>query len=210
MVHRLIGRELRNRGQHAISICRQHDDVFWHRAHIVFGRVRDEIDRIRPTAIFSQARVIEIELPCFRVHHDIFKHSTKALGRRKNFRFGFGRKPYHFGVTAAFEIEDRSVRPAMLIVADQCPRSIRAERRLARTRKSKENRSIAIRADIGRAMHRHNALYRQQIIEDAENRLLHLTGISCAADQDQFLTKIDCNHRLAAAAVARRVGAEAR
>ena len=58
-------------------------------------------------------------------------------------------------------------------------------------------------------MHRHNTLYRQQIIEDAEHRLLHFARISGAANQDQLFGKVDRNHRLAAATMARRVRAEA-
>ena len=40
---------------------------------------------------------------------------------------------------------------------------------------------------------------RQQIVEDAEHRLLHLAGICGAADQDQLLGEVDRDHRLAAA-----------
>ena len=59
-------------------------------------------------------------------------------------------------------------------------------------------------------MHRHDALRRQEEVEQAEHRLLHFAGISGAADQDQLLFQIDRDHRLAAAAVTRRIGAEAR
>ena len=59
-------------------------------------------------------------------------------------------------------------------------------------------------------MHWHDALRRKQEIEEAEHRLLHLAGISGAADQDDLLLKVDRDHRLAPAAVTRRVRFEAR
>jgi len=58
-------------------------------------------------------------------------------------------------------------------------------------------------------MHRHHPGRRQQVVEDAEHRLLHLAGISGAADQDQLLGQVDRDHRLRAGAVTGRIGAEA-
>ena len=57
-------------------------------------------------------------------------------------------------------------------------------------------------------MHRHDALGWQQIIENAEHRLLHFTSISRAADENQFLTEIDSDDRFAAAAMAFRISPE--
>ena len=58
-------------------------------------------------------------------------------------------------------------------------------------RQAEEDRGVAVGADIGRAVHRHDALRRQQEVEQAEHRLLHLAGIFGAADQDQLLLEID-------------------
>ncbi len=74
----------------------------------------------------------------------------------------------------------------MLVVADQGPRSIGAQCRLARARQAEEDRCVALGTDIRAAMHRHDALRRQQVIEDAEHRFLHLAGVFGAADQDQL------------------------
>src|SRR3546814_6827212 len=52
----------------------------------------------------------------------------------------------------------------------------------------------------------------EQIVQDAEHRLLHLAGILRAADQDQLLGEVDRDHRFAARAMLRseerRVGKE--
>ena len=68
---------------------------------------------------------------------------------------------------------------------------------------------MAISTDIGRAMHRHHTLHRQQVIENAEHRLLHFARIGSAADQDQLLGEVYRNHRLAVAAMALGIRAEA-
>ena len=58
-------------------------------------------------------------------------------------------------------------------------------------------------------MHGHHALHRQQIIEDAENRLLHFTRICSATDQNELFGEVHSNDSLAAATMTRRVCAEA-
>ena len=57
-------------------------------------------------------------------------------------------------------------------------------------------------------MHRHHAGRRQQIVEHAEHRFLHFPGIARAADQDQLFGEVDRDHRFAAAAMPRGIGAE--
>jgi hypothetical protein len=98
----------------------------------------------------------------------------------------------------------------MLVIADQRARGIGRKRRLAGAGQAEEDRGAPVPADIGRAMHRHHALGRQQVVQHAEHRFLHLAGISGAADQDQLLRHADRDHRLAAAAVPLGIGAEAR
>ena len=210
MIHRLFRGQPRDRRQHAIGVGGQEDDILGHRPQILFRRVRDEVDRVGTPAIFGQRIIVQVDLARFLVDHDILQHRAEALGGGENLRLGLGRQVDHLGIAAALEIEDRRVRPAMLVIADQRARRIGRQRRLARARQAEEDRRVAVRADIGRTMHRHHALDRQQIVEDAEHRLLHLARISGATDQDQLLGEVDRHHRLAAAAMAGRVGLEGR
>ncbi len=98
----------------------------------------------------------------------------------------------------------------MLVVADQGAAGVGRERGLAGAREAEEDRGVAVRADIGRAVHRHHAGRRQDVVEDREDRLLHLAGIFGAADQDQFLGEVDADHRFRTDAVLGRIGLEAR
>ena len=98
----------------------------------------------------------------------------------------------------------------MLVVADQRARRIGRQRRLAGARQAEEHRRVAGRPDIGRAVHRHHALLRQQVVERGEHRLLHLAGIGGAADQHDHAGEVDGDHRLAQRAVAGRIGPKRR
>ena len=173
-----------------------------------FRRIGNKGKRISAARIFSQRIIIKIKLAGDRIHDNIFEHRAEALGGGKNFRLGFFRQIDHFGVTAAFKIEHAIFRPAMLIIADQFAIGVGRQCGFAGARQAEENRAIAIRPDIDRTMHRHDALGRQSIIEHGKHRFLGLTGIRCAANQNHFLVKIDRNHGLGAAAVARRIGFE--
>ena len=209
VVHRLFGRQPRDRRQHAISVGGEEDDILRDRPQILLRCIRDEVDRVGTAAIFGEAVVIQVDGAGFLVHHDIFQHRAEPLGGGEDFRFGLGRQVDHLGIAAALEIEDRRVRPAMFVVTDQRAAGVRRQRGLAGATEAEEHRRIAVRADIGRTMHRHHTLGRQQIVEDAEHALLHFAGIGGAADQDQLFGQVDRDHRFAAAAMARGIGAEA-
>ena len=143
------------------------------------------------------------------VHDDVFHHRAEALGSGVDFRLGLGRQADHLGVAAALEVEDRGVGPAVLVVADQRAAGVGRQRRLAGARQAEEHRRVAFRPDVGGAMHGHDAGRRQQIIEQAEDGLLHLAAVARAADEDELVGEGHRDHRLAAAAVARGIGAEA-
>ena len=209
VIHRLFGRQPRNRRQHAIGVGGQEDDILRDRPQILLRRVGDEIDGVGTTAVFGETVVIQVDGAGILVHHDIFQHRAEPLGGGEDFRFGLGRQVDHLGIAAAFEVEDGRVRPAMFIVTDQRAAGVGRQRRFAGAAEAEEDRRIAVRADICRTMHRHHALGRQQIVEDAEHALLHLAGIGGAADQDQLFGQVDRDHRFAAAAMARGIGAEA-
>ena len=169
MIHRLIGRQLRDRRKDAVSVSGEHDDVPGHAAHVLVGRIGDEVDRIGAAAILGEAGVVEIELASDIVHHHILEHGAEPLRGRENLGLGVFGQADHLGVAAAFEIEDRGIGPAMLVVADQDAAGVGAERRLAGARQAEEHRGRTVVAHVRRAVHRHHALWREQIIEEAEH-----------------------------------------
>ncbi len=76
----------------------------------------------------------------------------------------------------------------------------------------KNSAAVAVGADVGRAVHRHDVLGRQIEVERGEHRLLHLAGVGRAADQHDLTGEIDRHHGVGAlaAAVTLGVGAERR
>ena len=58
-------------------------------------------------------------------------------------------------------------------------------------------------------MHRHDALFGQQVVQEGEDRLLVLARVFGAADEDHLAVKVHRDHGLAAAVVLGRIGLEA-
>ncbi len=99
----------------------------------------------------------------------------------------------------------------MLVIADERARGIGRERGLAGPREAEEHGRVhrVALGMVGRAMHRHDALFRQQVVEQGEDRFLVLARIFGAAHKDQLAVEVHRDHRLAAAVVPLGVGAEA-
>ena len=163
--------------------------------------IGDEVERIAGAGVLGQAVIVDIGHPAHRVEHDILQHRAKAGDRRVDLGLGGRRQVDHLGVAAALEIEDARRAPAMLVIADEGARGIGRERRLAGAGEAEEDRAVALRADIGRAMHRQDVARRQHEVEIAEHRFLDLAGVSRAADQHKAAGEIDQDEGLRADAV---------
>src|SRR3989442_14324786 len=81
----------------------------------------------------------------------------------------------------------------MFVIADQPAFRIRRKCGLAGARKPKEEGAVASWGGphVRRAAHRKDALSRQEIIEDREDRLLQLTGVAAATDENRALREVD-------------------
>ena len=96
----------------------------------------------------------------------------------------------------------------MFVIAHQGARRVRRQGCLASAGQAEKDRALAILADIGRAMHRHDPLGRQKVIYDGEDGFLHLARIRGAANQDDLAGEIDGDHGLRGAAMPLRIGGE--
>ena len=151
---------------------------------------------------------VEVDGPGGGVEHHVLEHRPEHLGGRVDLRLGVGAKPDHLGVAPALEVEHAAVAPAVLVVADELAGRIGGQRRLARAREPEEDRRVARRADVGRAVHRHDALGGQEIVERGEDGLLHLARVPGAADQHQLLAEVEDDEGAGAGAVPRGIGLE--
>ena len=131
VIHRLRRCETRNGGQNTECIAGQHDDVLGVAAKRCLGRVRDVVQRIRAAHVRSQAIVLEIQLFGFWVIDHVLDHCAELRCGFVDFRFGLWAKVDSFGVATALKVERATIRPAMLVIADQRARRISGKRRFA-------------------------------------------------------------------------------
>ena len=177
-------------------------------AHARYHRVLDEIHRIGSARIFGEAVVIVIG-NTGGIQHQIFQHRAEADGA-PDLRLIHVRQLDALGITAAFEIENSTVAPAMLVVADQPALRIGGKRGLASAGEAEKQRRDAICPDVGRAVHGKNAALGQQKIHHAKNGFLHLSGIMRAADEHQPPAEVDQYEYFGFGSIALRIGQKCR
>src|SRR5438445_12320515 len=144
--------------------------------------ILDEVDGIGGPGVFGLAVVVVVGDARLGIEGYVLEYAAEAQGVPDLGLVLFGELDA-FGVASALEVEDAVGAPAVFVVADEIAGRIGGERGFSGSGKSEEQGAHAIVADIGRAVHREHMALRQQEIHDAENRLLHLAGIGCAADQ---------------------------
>ena len=153
VIHGLCGRQFGYRRQHTKCITSQKDDVFRLTASAGLGGIRYLRNRIRRAGIFCQRTIIQINSAGRFIQHHILQNRTEGACGLENLRLLLCRQFDHFGVATPLEIKDAVLTPAMLVIADQGPRCISRQRRLAGTGQTEEHRCAAIVPDVGRGMH---------------------------------------------------------
>ena len=89
----------------------------------------------------------------------------------------------------------------MFVVADEAATRVGAERGLAGAAQAEEERRVAVRPLVRRAVHGHHALLGEVVVHHGEHRLLELAGIACAADQNHPLLEVQHDEGVALRAV---------
>ena len=187
VVLRLLGRELRDRGQHAEGVRREEDHVLRVRAHGRHHRVRHEVERVGDAGVLGARRAVVVGDAGHRVDHHVLDHAAEADGV-PDLRLALLAQVDALGVAAALEVEDAAVRPAVLVVADQAALRVGAERGLAGAGEAEEDghvRRIVLR-HVGRAVHREHADLGEVVVHGVEDRLLDLARVPGADDEHQL------------------------
>ena len=208
VVHRLVRGEPRDRRQDAERVGGEEHDVLGMPARAGRKMVRDVVDRIAGAGVLGDLVRVEVHRAGRRIQHHVLEHGAEHLAGGVDLGLGVGPEPDDLRVAAALEVEDAAIAPAVLVVADEPAGRIGGERRLAGAREPEEDRGIARRADVGGAVHRQDALRRQQIVEHREDRLLHLARVPGPADQHQLLGEVEHDEGAGPGAVARGIGLE--
>ncbi len=159
VIHRLRRREFRQGRQHAEGVASQEEDVLRMPAAAARLAIRDKFDRIGGPRVFSDAAVVEVGVPRQRIDDHILQHAAEANGI-PDWRLADARQADGLGVTAAFDVENAGVGPAVLVVADEPALGVGGKRGLAGARQPEEQRHVAGRADVGGTVHRQHAALR--------------------------------------------------
>src|SRR6516165_2881260 len=104
-------------------------------------RILDEFYWIGAAGVLGHADVCIVHQTVLIEHH-VLEHRAKTQ-RLENLRFVLGRQIDGLGVAAPFDVEDASIAPAMLIVANEIAFGVGGQRRLTRTRQAEELRRTA-------------------------------------------------------------------
>ena len=171
--------------------------------------VRDLLERIGGAGVLGLRVVVEVDDTTL-VHDDVLEDRPEGPRGLVDLRLGLGRESDHLGVAAALEVEDPVLAPAVLVVADQVSRGVGRQGRLAGSREAEEDRDVVCLADVRRAVHREDALERQSVVHQREDRLLDLAGVERAADQHLGARRVEDDERAAPGAVRLGVGLEPR
>jgi hypothetical protein len=120
MVKYLIRGQPTEGRQHAKGIASQEKDVSGMIALASQLAVVDEIDGISGPSVLGNAIVVELGTPRMGIDHYVLQNTTKTNGI-PDLRLSFLGEPNRFGVTAAFDVKDTMIRPAMFVVANEPP-----------------------------------------------------------------------------------------
>ena len=169
--------------------------------------VRDLLELVGGARVLGLRVVVKVDDAAL-VDDDVLEDRPERARRLVDLRLGLRREADHLRVAAALEVEDALVAPAVLVVADQLALRIGRERRLAGTGQPEEDRDVAGLADVRRAVHREDALERQAVVHQREDRLLDLARVERAADQHLLARRVEHDECAGAGAVRLRVGLE--
>ena len=146
--------------------------------------VIDETHRIGHPGVLGLGTVVVVGHAVLVEHH-VLEHAAEA-DRVPDLRLALFGQLDALGVAAALDVEDAVVGPAVLVVADEPAIGIGGKRGLAGSGESEEECDVGgvLLVDVARAVHREDVEVGQVVVHRVEDRLLHLTGVSGAEDDD--------------------------
>lgn len=210
--HGLLGGELGDGGQDTAGVASQQDDV----GGVVVALagdlgVLDVLDGVGAASVLGQGGVIVVDNTGDGVEDDVLEDGTELDGV-ENIGLLLGGETNALGVAATLNVEDTSVRPAVLVITDQLALGVGRQGGLAGTGQTEEDSDIAILTLVGRGVQGQDVVLDGHLVEeDSEDTLLHLTGVLGTQDDHLLLGKVDSHgggrgHTLSEAVGGERTG----
>ena len=106
-------------------------------------------------------------------------------------RFFFFAEVDAFCIATAFKVEHSFVSPAVFVVTDEVPVVVGGEGGFACSGEAEEEGGVSEFADVGGAVHAHDAFEGEEVVEDGEDGFLHFARVLGADDQHFLLGHIE-------------------
>lgn len=110
--------------------------------------VLDVLNGVGTSGVLGESDIVVVDVAGIWVEDDVFKDGT-VLDGAVNIGLLLGGKTDALGVAATLDVEDTTVRPAVLVITDQLAVGVSRESGLAGTGKTEENGDISILALVG-------------------------------------------------------------
>ena len=191
LVHGLAGVEPGDRGQHAIGVAGEKEDIGGNGAHGGFQGVADVREGIGYAGIFGNGAIVEVDTVGAGIEFDIL-HQGAGTNGMVDLRFLVFAEVDTFGIAAPFEIEDIVFGPSVFVVADEPAAGVGAECRFAGAAEAEEDGGVAFGTFVGGAMHaQYIPVAGEEEVQDREDRFLDLAGVGGAGHYDQAVAEGD-------------------
>lgn len=191
----LLFGELRDRGQDAVGVAGEENDIGRVSTDARELGVRNLLDRVRASGVLGKRSIVIVWDTGGLVVRNVLKDRAELDGI-EDLGLLLSREADALGVATAFDIEDTVVGPNVLIVTDEASVGVSGQRRLARARETEEERDVAVLALVGRRVQRKLAeLDGLQVVHDGEDALLHLTCVLGTEDDHLATLEVDLDGR---------------
>ena len=190
--HGLGAVELRDGGKDTTGIAGQEDNVGGHvlRQAGDLG-VGDVLDGVSTASVLSEGRVVVVDDTGLGVEDDVLEDRSVADGAI-DIGLLLSRETDALGVASSLNVEDTTVRPAVLVVTDQGTVGVGREGGLAGTRQTEEEGDVAVLALVGGGVKGQDVVLDGHFVEeDGEDTLLHLTGVLGTEDDHLLGSEVD-------------------
>ena len=190
--HGLFGRELGDRGKDTAGIAGEEDDV----CGVLVTQAGDlgvlnVLDGVGAASVLGQCVIVIVDDTGDGVEDNVLEDGAKSDGV-EDIGLLLGGEANALGVAATLDVEDTTVRPAVLVVTDKSTLGVSRQGGLAGSRETEEDGNIAILTLVGgRVESQDVVLDRHLVEEDGEDTLLHLTGVLGTQDNHLLLGEVE-------------------
>mmetsp|Transcript_57142 Transcript_57142/g.156921 ORF Transcript_57142/g.156921 Transcript_57142/m.156921 type:complete len:534 (-) Transcript_57142:86-1687(-) len=176
VVDHLFGRELGDGRQHAVAIACEQDDVGRVAAEGRQLGVGDVLERVGAASVLGDRDVVKVNGAALVIEHDVLDHGAKADGT-EDVRLVLLGEGDALGVAAALDVEDSSLGPHVLVIADELAPRVGRERCLTGAAEAEEDGHVAVGSLVGGGVEAELAAQRHLVHHEREDALLHLARV---------------------------------